>query len=235
MPERSRKKRPTDLNKLAASIVNDATDPQPGTRRPLRQFLFATPRQNRMPRRHAHSSDPDSVSNGIDGTPDFANDIVLTGRSRQGSPGVYIFTPVRRSGSDSAVLVLRGWVYSPDAATVDLTRWHERRRSFGGYVLALPASVDSPQQPAMERKVRALTRERVRELVPYPVSTRYLVSQDSVAAAAADSTPARVAQPSLDDGPHLSYAIQWFSFAAIALIGSYVVIRRTRSVGSPSA
>ena len=29
MPERSRKKRPTDLNKLAASIVNDATEPEP--------------------------------------------------------------------------------------------------------------------------------------------------------------------------------------------------------------
>jgi hypothetical protein len=29
MPERSRKKRPADLNKLAASIVNDATAPQP--------------------------------------------------------------------------------------------------------------------------------------------------------------------------------------------------------------
>jgi len=29
MPERSKKKRPTDLNSLAASIVNDATDPQP--------------------------------------------------------------------------------------------------------------------------------------------------------------------------------------------------------------
>lgn len=29
MPERSRKKRPTDLNKLASSIVEDATDPKP--------------------------------------------------------------------------------------------------------------------------------------------------------------------------------------------------------------
>jgi hypothetical protein len=29
VPERSRKKRPADLNKLAASIVNEATDPQP--------------------------------------------------------------------------------------------------------------------------------------------------------------------------------------------------------------
>jgi hypothetical protein len=29
MPERSRKKRPADLNKLAASIVNDTTEPEP--------------------------------------------------------------------------------------------------------------------------------------------------------------------------------------------------------------
>jgi surfeit locus 1 family protein len=171
----------------------------------------------------------------VQGTPDYADEIVLTGRSRQGSPGVYIITPVRRAGSDTAVLVMRGWVYSPDAATVDLTRWHETRRSFNGYVLSLPATVESPQQPAMGRKVRALTRERVRELVPYPVATRYLVSQDSVAAAAVDSTPARVAPPALDDGPHLSYAIQWFSFAAIALVGSYVVVRRSRVVGSTSA
>jgi cytochrome oxidase assembly protein ShyY1 len=61
------------------------------------------------------------------------------------------------------------------------------------------------------------------------------VSQDSVVAAAMDSTPARVAPPALDDGPHLSYAIQWFSFAAIALVGSYVVVRRGRAVGSTSA
>ena len=33
--------------------------------------------------------------------PDFANEIVLTGRSRQGSPGVYIFTPVRRIVRDA--------------------------------------------------------------------------------------------------------------------------------------
>jgi hypothetical protein len=29
VPERSRRKRPADLNKLAASIAKDATDPQP--------------------------------------------------------------------------------------------------------------------------------------------------------------------------------------------------------------
>jgi surfeit locus 1 family protein len=168
----------------------------------------------------------------VRGEPDYFNEIVLTGRSRQGSPGVYIITPVRRIGSDSAVLVIRGWVYSPDAATVDLTRWHERQNAFTGYVLSLPsASSPAPQQPASGRKVRTLTRENVRRLIPYPVATRYLVSQDS----AADSTPARLALPALDDGPHLSYAIQWFAFAAIAIVGAGIVVYRARLAGSQSA
>ena len=37
-------------------------------------------------------------------------------------------------------------------------------------------------------------------------------------------TPVRVPPPPLDDGPHSSYAIQWFAFAAIALIGPIVAI-----------
>jgi len=31
--------------------------------------------------------------------------------------------------------------------------------------------------------------------------------------------PRRWPPPTFDDGPHLSYAIQWFSFALIALVG----------------
>jgi surfeit locus 1 family protein len=32
----------------------------------------------------------------------------------------------------------------------------------------------------------------------------------------------------LSDGPHLSYAIQWFSFSLILLVGSTVLWRRGR-------
>jgi surfeit locus 1 family protein len=166
----------------------------------------------------------------VAGIPDYTNEIVLTGKSRQGSPGVYIVTPVRRTANDTAVLVTRGWVYAPDAATVDLTRWHEARGVFSGYVLPLPATA-SPQQRANGRKLRTLTREGVRKLIPYPVVTRYLVSQDS----AADTTPARLAPPALDDGPHLSYAIQWFSFAVIAIVGAGIVAYRARTAGSTAA
>jgi cytochrome oxidase assembly protein ShyY1 len=30
--------------------------------------------------------------------------------------------------------------------------------------------------------------------------------------------------PAMDDGPHLSYAIQWFTFAAIALYGALYLL-----------
>ena len=162
------------------------------------------------------------------GMPDLANEVVVTGRSRNGSPGVHIFTPVRLPGRDTAVLVNRGWVYSPDAKSVDLNRWRETRTTFTGFTQRLvnveptgPAARASPATQA----IRVLSHPGIARLLPYPVSALYLVARDS---AAGDSVPVRIAAPVLSDGPHLSYAIQWFAFAAIALIGAAAVVRRAR-------
>ena len=38
--------------------------------------------------------------------------------------------------------------------------------------------------------------------------------------------PAPIPRPELDEGPHLSYAVQWFIFSLIAIIGYPLVIRR---------
>lgn len=157
----------------------------------------------------------------VSGVPDFPNEIVLTGRSRSGSPGVHILTPVRIPGRDTAVLVNRGWVYSADARRVDLRRWREPGTVFSGFTQRLPGTAPT-SAPPLERAVRQLSHPGVARLLPYPVHSLYIVAQDS---AANDSTPARLATPLLGDGPHLSYAIQWFSFAAIAIIGAAVVIR----------
>jgi surfeit locus 1 family protein len=167
----------------------------------------------------------------VTGVPDFDNEIVFTGRSRNGSPGVYILTPVRRPANDTAVLVLRGWVYAPDAATVDLARWREERTEYAGYVTALPTAPARADRSAAGRKLRALSRSGVQALLPYPVTSHYLVSQDTVAAAG----PARLPMISVNDGRHLSYAIQWFAFAAIALVGAGAVIVRARTHETPGS
>jgi surfeit locus 1 family protein len=49
----------------------------------------------------------------------------------------------------------------------------------------------------------------------------------------ADSTrpPARIGPPPLDNGPHLSYAIQWFSFAVIGVVGLGILVFRNQRNG----
>ena len=51
--------------------------------------------------------------------------------------------------------------------------------------------------------------------------------------AAPRGLPRRWPTPSLDDGPHLSYAIQWFSFAVIIVVGTGALLRKT-TVLAPS-
>ena len=54
----------------------------------------------------------------------------------------------------------------------------------------------------------------------------YLVSRDTATA----TTPVRLPEPDFSEGPHLGYAIQWFCFAAIALVGGGVVLRKAQGL-----
>ena len=158
----------------------------------------------------------------VTGRPDYDEEFVVTGRSRNGSPGVHIFTPLRVDGVRNAVLVNRGWVYSPDAATVDLRKWRENRETFTGYTVQMPwghsASI------VKGRGIRPLYHNGVTRVLPYQFQGLYVVAQDS----GTPEAPARLSLPALDDGPHLSYAIQWFCFAAIALGGAVIVWHKSR-------
>jgi surfeit locus 1 family protein len=159
------------------------------------------------------------------GEPDYEHELVLASRTHGGSPGVYLITPVRIPGRDSAVIVNRGWVYSPDGSTVDLSKWHDRDSVFTGYVDDLPVSGGG----SFTNRPRVLTRLTASSLagvLPYPVAGVYLVVLgDSTPAA---DRPARLGVPPLDDGPHMGYAVQWFAFALIALIGTGIAIASSR-------
>lgn len=161
------------------------------------------------------------------GTPDFDHEIALSGRSRNGSPGVHVVTPFRRAGNDTAVLVNRGWVYAADAATADLTRWREDVREASGFTDTIASGSYAPER-GRPRVTRRLTRGAVEALVPYPVHPVMLVLQDS----GGPTAPPRLPLPELSDGPHLGYAIQWFAFALTAVGGAGIVVHRARKVRS---
>jgi surfeit locus 1 family protein len=75
--------------------------------------------------------------------------------------------------------------------------------------------------------VHALDRAAVQALVGLPVAP-YIVVQTSDSGHQADSVPVRLGIPALTEGPHQSYAVQWFSFALVAVVGGVALARRSR-------
>lgn len=149
---------------------------------------------------------------------------VLAGRTNAGSPGVHLITPLALPGTDTLVIVTRGWVYSPDAAGAELARWREGEYpTLTGYLL--PLAADGPAAPDGGRPLRSLNRAALSARLGAPVAAvRVIMTSDSVARA--DSVPRRLPPPAPDVGPHRSYAMQWFGFAIIALVGGVVLFRR---------
>jgi surfeit locus 1 family protein len=166
---------------------------------------------------------------------DYAHEVVLTNRSRRGSPGVYIVTPLRPAGADTAVLVTRGWVYSPDGSTVDLARWREGDTAVvTGIVESFPSAAQrrgGAEVPNRPSALRWLDRDLMTRRAGYPLAPYHVVALGRDSTADADSTPVRLTTPALDEGPHLSYAVQWFSFALIALVGAGVFVANDRRKG----
>ncbi len=170
------------------------------------------------------------------GTLDYSREIAWAPRMRRASPGVNLLTPLKLAGSDTVVMVNRGWVYSPDARSVEFSRWRESdSATIAGYAetwsVDCGATDGAPLPPlcgdSASRALRRLDRRVAERLVGAPVAP-YVLMQTSDSALRADSVPARVDLPVLDEGPHFGYAIQWFAFAAIALVGGSLLARTRR-------
>ena len=162
----------------------------------------------------------------INGIYDFDHEILLTNRSRNGSPGVNIVTPVRISGRDTAVLLNRGWVYAPDGMTVDLSKWREPQVVTGdGFVEIFQTREGEPKLPRHQNAYRWMDRRTLSQAFPYPIAGFFVVLIDSGGPQKAD-VPPRLQVPPLDEGSHMSYAFQWFSFATISIIGMFLFVRR---------
>ncbi len=135
------------------------------------------------------------------------------------APGVDLVTPLRLADGTS-VLVDRGWAPSPDAYHIVALLYREADTAdVTGLALAAPRG-HGDVDPA-----------RLRDSLPYPLLPFVVQLLPSPTAAGSSAVlppaaPRRWPAPELDDGPHLSYAIQWFSFALIIVIGSIALLRK---------
>ena len=140
---------------------------------------------------------------------DFSGQVIEIARSFQGAPGVHVLTPVRLADG-VGVLVDRGWTYAADGMTVDPGLLGEPDSTVVEGVFGLPSGRFGVGPDTLRVGYPLL-----------PVVLRRTSPSPGMPAALRPVPP-----PALDDGPHLSYAIQWFSFAAIALVGGALLARR---------
>lgn len=168
----------------------------------------------------------------VSGRYDRAREIVLRGRSFEGRPGVEVLTPLLVG--EAAILVLRGWMPSPDALRADLTTtwpadWDDSATVTVEGTL-IPNATGRAGQPLT---IQSGGREHVvlagadLEIIgvglPYPLRPHVLRLARGIQGVAALEQP-RVTEP--NDGPHAAYAVQWFAFAVISLVGTGILVRR---------
>ncbi len=155
---------------------------------------------------------------------DDTHDVVLRGAALQGVPGVIVATPLRLDGSDTAVLVERGFVPAPDAVTIDATALAERGKV---QVTGLAERLDSGGGKPLDRRGQTtwarLDAVALRNTLPYPILS---ISIRQLPDSSLPSFPRRLDPPPIDEGPHLSYALQWFFFATLAVVFAFLVIGR---------
>jgi surfeit locus 1 family protein len=140
---------------------------------------------------------------------DFSGQVIEIARSFQGAPGVHVLTPLRLADG-VGVLVDRGWTYAADGMTVDPGLLGEPDSTVVEGVFGLPSGRFGVGPDTLRVGYPLL-----------PVVLRRTSPSPGMPAALRPVPP-----PALDDGPHLSYAVQWFSFAAIALVGGALLARR---------
>ena len=148
------------------------------------------------------------------GVYDFERERLWRPKAFADAPGVDLVTPLRLADG-TGVLVDRGWAPSPDAYHIVALLYREADTAdVMGLGFAAPRG-RGDVNPA-----------RLRDSLPYPLLPLVVQQLPEPTGESPRGAPRRWPAPELDDGPHLSYAIQWFSFALIIVIGSIALLRK---------
>ncbi|HYZ90759.1 MAG TPA: SURF1 family protein [Actinomycetota bacterium] len=164
----------------------------------------------------------------VTGRYDTGREVVLIGRSNNEKPGNHVLTPLIVEDGH-AVIVDRGWV----PGEIDKPRAGRAAPPDGEVEvtgIALPSEGRGPlgSQTIGASLPTALSRidvGRIARALPNTTWPLYVVLQNQEPAQLTE-LPEPVKLAALEEGPHLAYAIQWFLFIPIAVIGYGALLRR---------
>ena len=161
------------------------------------------------------------------GVYDAEAEVLVRNRTFDGAPGSWVLTPLVLDDG-TALVVNRGWVpvtgeqtlspaARPPSGEVTVEGSLQETQARGAF---------GPTDPSGE-VLDTLSRvdlERYQEQVDADLYPVWLQLADQDPEPGVQPTP--VPLPALDQGPHLGYAVQWFTFTLIALVGYPMILRR---------
>lgn len=170
----------------------------------------------------------------VTGQYDHSQEVALRNQVWGNHYGVHLLTPLNIQGSDQSILVDRGWV-PVEGEKVEDDNWDQYKETgmveVYGVIRASQSKPDygSRIDPSIDPGERLsawyfANVERIDEQIPYPLLPVYIQQAPDPAWT---EMPIR-SEPDIDlsEGPHLGYAFQWFTFAALLGIGYPFFIRR---------
>lgn len=175
----------------------------------------------------------------VRGVYDPAGEILWRNRSYNGVTGYNVLTPLKLDGSNTGVLVNRGWVplsvvegeqrslYAPPAGEVTVDGVARPSQNEPRAPQDPPLGPDRPRLESWYQ----ITIPNIEQQVGYPLLPVFVELQP---AADAPELPVRSATGDLGPGSHLQYALQWYSFAVITVIG-YLAIMYQQRTKAPAA
>jgi surfeit locus 1 family protein len=158
----------------------------------------------------------------------FGNDVLLRNQLRGSTSGLDVLSPLRLANG-TTVVVDRGWVSLDRLAAGPLASARPPGVVTVRGVLQQVGALQPGEQVQTEDGLSSLPRvdpARIGGRAAGKVLPAYLVAQsiDPAPAAGAPALPKPTSNAEVNQVDHMSYAIQWFSFAAIAVIGWPIVL-----------
>jgi cytochrome oxidase assembly protein ShyY1 len=151
-------------------------------------------------------------------------ELLVRNRPYNGGPGFEVLTPLRLENGD-IFIVDRGWLPtgrdqdSPDeipAAPTGLVTVEARLK---------PGEPTLRGRSAPEGQIATIQLDDIQKALDQPTYTGaygLMVTEDPAPA----ERPVAAAKPARDEGPHLSYAFQWFVFAVFGFLGLGYALRQ---------
>lgn len=153
------------------------------------------------------------------GTYDARHQIFLDNRQENDQPGVHVITPLKIEGSETRILVNRGWVgWTLGRSVLPVVATPEGRVQITG-LATVPSSKKfflMPEHPETQSKLWSrLDLPRFAQLIGHPLQPVVL---QQTGGDAPDALVRHWAPPEDRVGMHRGYAFQWFGMAAALLL-----------------